>query len=107
MSFPRFIVLISLSGLVALGTLLQIFFAGEEQSSNQKLQRTEAALQQGQLCETQLVGIAKRVAQLAQQQQDQSLKDLLTRQGFTIKQPASTPAAPSLSSPSQVPSTSH
>jgi hypothetical protein len=93
MSFLRFVILTSLSAIIALCILLQIIFVRLAQADGVRVAQTEQALQQGELCQTRLVEIAKRVAQVAQQQQDQSLKDLLARQGFQIKQQAAAPAA--------------
>jgi hypothetical protein len=99
MSFARFVILTSLSGLIALCLLLQIVFARLTLADEVRVSRTEQALQEGETFQTRLVQIANRVAQLAQQQQDQSLKDLLTRQGFQIKQPAAASTAPASSAP--------
>jgi hypothetical protein len=108
MTYPRFLTLTTLSGVVALCILLQIVFVRLTQTDELRLQQTEAALQQGELCDTRLVQIAKRIAQVAQQQQDQQLKDLLTRQGFEMKPPAGSnaPALAPAPAPS-VPATTH
>jgi hypothetical protein len=105
MSYLRFIILTALSTVVALCILLQIVLVRAVQADDLRLKQTEADLQQGQGCFTRLQQIATRVGQVAQQQQDQGLKDLLARQNIQIRAPApapapapTTPSAPSASS---------
>lgn len=103
MSFPRFVILTSLSVVIALCIFLQVIFVRNAQVDEVQVQRTEAALQQGELFQTRELEIAKRIAQVAQQQQDQALKDLLARQGFPMRQPAGAPAAPTPSASAPTP----
>jgi len=93
MSSTRFIIVTSLSGLAALVILLQVIFGYKEGNDERQLQQLDATLQQGALYDTHLLQIAQRVAQVAQQTQDQQLKDLLERQHFQIR-PSSASGAP-------------
>jgi hypothetical protein len=88
----QFTILVSLSGVIALCLLLQVIFSRMSSSNENRLQNLEAKLQDGQLCLTHWKQIATWTGQLAQQQNDQALKDVLTRQGLQIKQ--NTNAAP-------------
>jgi hypothetical protein len=107
MNRVQFIIVTTLSGIVALCIFLQIIFVRLLGSDQTRLRDTEQAMQSGQNDFTHLQQIATRVAQLAQQQNDQALKDLLARQNIQIKpgsddansgapatQPAPAPAAP-------------
>jgi hypothetical protein len=94
MNRTQFLILTSLSGVIAVSILLQISLIMWTQSDDLRLKRTDAALQEGQLCLNRLQQIAGRVAQVAQQQNDQGLKDLLVRQNIQFRQPASSASAP-------------
>jgi hypothetical protein len=93
MSYPRFLILTILSSVIALCVLLQIIFVRMVQADELRLKQTELMLQEGQNCYGRLQQIASRVAQVAQQQQDPALRDLLTRQNIQIKPNAGAPAA--------------
>jgi hypothetical protein len=104
MNRVQFIIVTTLSGIVALCIFLQIIFVRLLGSDQTRLRDTEQALQAGQSDFTHLQQIATGVAQLAQQQNDQALRDLLTRQGIQIKPAAtdansSAPAAPAAPAP--------
>jgi hypothetical protein len=104
MNRVQFIIVTTLSGIVALCIFLQIIFVRLLGSDQSRLRDTEQALQAGQNDFTHLQQIATRVAQLAQQQNDQALKDLLARQQIQIKANpddanASAPAAPAAPAP--------
>jgi hypothetical protein len=90
----QFIIVTSLSGVIALCIFVQIILVRMSATDELNVQKAQATLQQGQLCYTRLQQIAGRVAQLAQSQNDQVLKDLLTRQNITIKPPGSDGSAP-------------
>ena len=83
----QFIIVTSLSGVVALCIFLQIIFVRISAGDDQRAREAQAQIQQGQLCLTRLQQIAGRIAQVAQQQDDQELKDLLTRQNIKVKPP--------------------
>jgi hypothetical protein len=92
----QFIIVTSLSGVIAFCIFLQIILVRISANDDQRARDAQAKLQQGQLCFTRLQQIAGRIAQVAQQQDDQQLKDLLQRQNIQIKPNAAasgTPAA--------------
>ncbi len=93
MTYPRFLVLTILSSFIALCVLLQIIFVRMVQADELRLKQAELMLQEGQNCYGRLQQIAARVAQVSQQQQDQALRELLTRQNIQIKPNAGAPAA--------------
>lgn len=96
----QFIIVTSLSGVIALSLFLQVIFARISAADEIRLRNTESKLQDGQLCLTHWQQIAQRTAQLSQQQNDQALKDVLTRQGLTLKiNTNSAPAAPGAAAP--------
>ena len=99
MNRPQFITLTSLSVAIAVCLLLQIVFSRISAADEIRLGKTEEALKQGQLCFTRLQQVAGRIAQVSQQQNDQALKDLLTRQNIQIKAPAATGTASSPAAP--------
>jgi hypothetical protein len=98
----QFIALTSLSGVIAFCLLLQVIFSRMSASDGDRLRTLEAKLQDGQLCVTHWKQMVTWTGQLAQQQNDQALKDLLGRQGLQIKQPQGTnaPAAAPAATPS-------
>ena len=98
----QFIIVTSLSGVIALCIFLQIIYVSVSSNDDVRARTAQASLQQGQLCFTRLQQIAGRIAQVAQQQNDQDLKDLLQRQNIQIKPNATTTAAPDAT---QAPST--
>lgn len=81
----QFIIVTSLSGVIAFCIFLQIVLVRISANDDQMARDDQAKLQQGQLCFTRLQQIAGRIAQVAQQQDDQQLKDLLQRQNIQIK----------------------
>jgi hypothetical protein len=97
----QFLILTSLSGVIALCIFLQIIFVRMSQSQEQRLGLANAQLQEGQAYYTHLQQIGGRIAQVAQQQQDQALKDLLVSQNLVSPAPAagSAPAAPTPTTP--------
>ena len=108
MNRTQFIIVTTLSAVIALCIFLQIIFSRISAADEIRLGNTENALKQGQLCFTRLQQVAGRVAQVAQQQNDQALKDLLVRQNIQIKAPATTgttPAADTPETPAAAPST--
>jgi hypothetical protein len=108
MNRVQFIIVTTLSGIVALCIFLQIIFVRLLGADQSRLRDTEQALQAGQNDFNHLQQIATSVAQLAQQQNDQALRDLLARQQIQIKAPdqgnasapAPAPAAPAPAAPS-------
>jgi hypothetical protein len=106
MNRAQFLIVTTLSGIVALCIFLQIIFVRLLGADQSRLRDTEQALQAGQSDFTHLQQIATRVAQLAQQQNDEALKDLLTRQQIQIKAPDdanSTAPAPAPAAPAPAP----
>jgi hypothetical protein len=103
MNRVQFIIVTTLSGIVALCIFLQIIFVRLLGSDQARLRDTEQALQAGQADFTHLQQVATSIAQLAQQQNDQALKDLLVRQQIQIKAPdeanSAPPAAPAAPAP--------
>jgi hypothetical protein len=81
----QFIIVTSLSAVIALCIFLQIILVRISATDDQRAREAQASIQQGQLCLNRLQQIAGRIAQVAQQQDDQALKDLLTRQNIQIK----------------------
>ena len=108
MNRVQFLIVTTLSGIVALCIFLQIIFVRLLGADQSRLRDTEQALQAGQNDFNHLQQIATSVAQLAQQQNDQALRDLLARQQIQIKAPdqgnasapAPAPAAPAPAAPS-------
>jgi HAMP domain-containing protein len=107
----QFLIVTILSGIVALCIFLQIIFVRLLGADQSRLRDTEQALQAGQNDFTHLQQIATRVAQLAQQQNDEALRDLLARQNIQIKAnpdaATSTPPAPAPAPPAPAPSSTH
>ncbi len=104
----QFIVVTTLSGIVALCIFLQIIFVRLSAADEMRLRQYGEALQEGQSDFDHLQQIATRVAQLAQQQNDDQLRDLLTRQNIQIKDNTSAPAAaPSTPAPATPPPSTH
>lgn len=99
----QFIVLTTLSGIVALCIFLQIIFVRLSSADELRLRQYGEALQEGQSDFDHLQQIATRVAQLAQQQNDDQLRDLLTRQNIQIKDTTNAPAAAGPSTPPPAP----
>ncbi len=89
----QFIIVTILSGVVALCIFLQIIFVRLSAADETRLRQIGEALQEGQSDFDHLQQIATRVAQLAQQQNDDQLKDLLVRQNIQIKDNATAGAA--------------
>jgi hypothetical protein len=99
MNRVQFIIVTTLSGIVALCIFLQIIFVRLLGADQARLRDTEQALQAGQNDFNHLQQIATSVGQLAQQQNDQALRDLLARNDIQIKanpddSNASAPAPP-------------
>jgi len=91
----EFTIVTCLSGVIALCIFLQIIFVRFSAADELRLRQTDDTLQQAQQFYTHSRQIAQRIAQVAQQQNDPALKDLLTRQNITIKSDTNAaPAAP-------------
>jgi DNA-binding protein H-NS len=100
----QFLIVTILSCFVALCIISQLCLSWSLTSKETSLRQTEAALQQGEADANHLQQIATRIAQLAQQQNDEQLRDLLTRQNIKINNGGSTNAAPAAPA---TPSSSH
>jgi hypothetical protein len=91
----EFWILIVLSALVAVFLGVQAIYAKLSQHSQLEVIAAQQTIQEGQASETRRRQLAVRIYQVAQQNQDQTLRDLLTRQGITIKvNPTSDASAP-------------
>jgi hypothetical protein len=93
MNRVQFIIVTTLSGIVALCILLQIIFVRLSAADELKLRQVSAALQEGQADFDHLQQIATRVAQVAQQQNDDQLRQILSRQNIQVKGSTTTPPA--------------
>jgi hypothetical protein len=71
--------------LVAVFLGLQAIYAKLSQHSQLEVVAAQQTIQEGQASEQRRRQLAVRIYQVAQQNQDQALRDLLTRQGITIK----------------------
>jgi hypothetical protein len=90
----QFIIVTSLSGVIFFCIFLQIILVRVSATDDQRARAAQATIQKGQLCFTRLQQIAGRIAQVAQQQDDQQLKDLLQRQNIQIKPTPATTGTP-------------
>jgi hypothetical protein len=110
MKRTQFLVLVSLSSLVFLFLALQAGFAIWSQKIQYKIMVAQQIVQQGRACDQRWRQLIGRVAEVSQKSQDQGLKDILSRQGVTIKinpdasstpnsNPAPAPANPAPSNP--------
>ncbi len=95
MNRVQFIIVTTLSALVAFCILLQIIYVRISAADELQLRAINGALQEGQADLDHLQQVATRTAQVAQQQNDDQLRELLTRQNIQVKAPASAPAQPS------------
>jgi hypothetical protein len=95
----QFWVLVTLSSLVFLCLGLQAIFASFALRAQVRVAYAQQAIQQGRVCDQRWRQLIERIAEVSQKSQDQGLKDILSRQGVTVRQaPApSTPSAPPLS----------
>ncbi len=107
MTRTQFLVLTSLSALVAALFLLQIAIMRLAQGDQSRLLQARAVISQGQACDQRMRQLATRVYQVAQQTQDPGLKDLLTRQQIVISANPAADAAAAPAADSSTPSTNH
>jgi len=94
----QFIILTALSVLVALSLFLNLYLAQASVVDENRLRLTGEALQEGQLDYNRLQQVANWTATLAEQKDDQALRDVLDRNNIQMKPapaaPAAAPAAP-------------
>lgn len=111
MNRVQFIIVTALSGLVAFCILLQIIFVRISAADELQLRSINVALQEGQADLDHLQQVATRTAQVAQQQNDDQLRELLTRQNIQVKAPPSStttqPSTTTTATPSTSPSSTH
>ena len=88
MNRTEFLIVTSLSGLVAILLILQIVFARMANVEQTRVMQAQQFVNQGQVCLKNLQQLALRTAQLSQQTGDQGLKDLMARQQISIGAPA-------------------
>ncbi len=91
----QFWILIGASSLVALMLLLQVIFGNMAQTAQVKVVSAQQFVQESRRHEAELKELAQQIYHVSVQNQDQALRDLLTRQHITITPPAPTsgPAA--------------
>ena len=89
----QFWVLVTLSSLVIIFLALQAVFAVFSQHMQIQVAYAQQAIQQGRAYDQRWRQLIERIVEVSQKSQDQGLKDILTRQGVTVRQ------APSPSSP--------
>ena len=94
MTRNQFWILIGASGLVALMLLLQVIFGTMAQAAQVKVVNAQQFVQDGRRHEAELKTLAQQIYQVSVRNQDQGLRDLLTRQHITITPPTTPAAAP-------------
>jgi hypothetical protein len=87
----QFLILISLSVIVSLGIFLELYLEHAEGVDENRLVVVRAAVQQGQIDYNHLQQVANWTGALAERQNDQALRDVLTRNNFQIKEPTAPP----------------
>jgi hypothetical protein len=98
----QFIILTSLSVVVALCVFLQMFLVHATAADETRLRATGAALNEGQTDFNRLQQVANWTAALAQKENDQNLRDILTQNNIQVKNSP----APDANSSSSTPATS-
>lgn len=100
MNRPQFWILIAGSTLLVLALLLQVICARSAQYAQGRALAASQFVNQGRAADTQLQQLAMRIYQVGNQNNDQALKDLLTRQRIIINNPtnATSAAAPEATS---------
>lgn len=93
MNRTYFWILTFLSCLIAVLLVTQIILGRITANDRILLAKRQELINTGQTCDRQAREVATRIYQLAQQTQDQGLKDIMTRQQIVVS-PASTNAAP-------------
>jgi hypothetical protein len=99
MTRPQFIILTSMSCLLALCIFSQLYLVRAAGTDDSRLRAAGAALQEGQLDYNRLQQVANWTAALAVQKNDDSLRDLLTRNNIQVKPNPSAANAPAAASP--------
>jgi hypothetical protein len=77
-------ILLAGSCLVFVLLLLQVIFEREGQYARVQVLQAQQVINEGRTCDTRIRQLANRIYQLSLQNQDQGLKDLLTRQQITV-----------------------
>ena len=72
------------SSLVVVLLLLQVVFERAAQYARVQVLQAQQVISEGRTCDTRIRQLANRIYQLSLQNQDQGLKDLLTRQQITV-----------------------
>ena len=99
----QFLVLVALSSLVVLFLGLQAVFTVFAQHMQIRVAYDQQAIQQGRACDQRWRQLIERIAEVSQKSQDQGLKDVLARQGITVR--TAPPSASSEPSTTPAPST--
>jgi hypothetical protein len=95
----QFIILTSLSVVVALSIFLQLYLVHAAAADENRLRATGQALNEGQADFNRLQQVANWTAALAEKENDQSLRDILAQNNIQVKPnpaPASSPASTSV-----------
>ncbi len=85
MSRVQHLVLIVLSSVVFFFLVVQAASSLWLQQLQKNLFRAQEIVQQGRVCDQRWRQLIGRIAEVGQKTQDQALKDLLTRQGITVR----------------------
>ena len=116
MNRNEFLIVTSLSGLVAILLISQIVLARMTNAEQNRVMQAQQVINQGQVCLKNLQQVAMRTAQLSQQKDDKGLKDLMARQQISINpapsqssgnSAAEAPAPASVPAPVSVPTPTH
>jgi hypothetical protein len=99
----QFWILVTLSSLVFVFQGLQAVFSIFSQRMQIQVAYAQQAIQQGRTCDLRWRQLIERIAEVSQKTQDQGLKDILTRQGVTVKVTPSSSSSESGAAPSPAP----
>jgi hypothetical protein len=80
----QFWTLVACSSLVVLLLLLQVIFERAGQVARIQVLQAQQIIANGRTCDTRIRQLANRIYQVSLQNNDQGLKDLLTRQQITV-----------------------
>lgn len=118
MNRNEFLIATSLSSLVVILLIAQIVLVRMANTDQNQVMGARQYISQGEVCLKNLQQVALRTAQLAQQKDDQGLKDVMARQSISISAPPSqasgssaaaapAPAPAPASTPALAPTSTH
>jgi hypothetical protein len=84
MKRSQYWILITCSSLVVILLLLQVIFERAAQGARMLVLNAQQTITEGRNCDTRIRQLANRIYQVSLQNQDQGLRDLLTRQQITV-----------------------